>query len=108
MNLSSYHICVEGTIGVGKTSLVNLLADRLEARTVLEKFEDNPFLSDFYRDRDRYAMQTQLFFLLSRYKQQQDLQQIDMFTKSIILLLSRTNYNSYGKKNDLFGSEILI
>ena len=84
MNLSSYHICVEGTIGVGKTSLVNLLADRLEARTVLEKFEDNPFLSDFYRDRDRYAMQTQLFFLLSRYKQQQDLQQIDMFTKSII------------------------
>ena len=84
MNLSSYHICVEGTIGVGKTSLVNLLAEKLEARTVLEKFEDNPFLGDFYRDKERYAMQTQLFFLLSRYKQQQDLQQIDMFTKSII------------------------
>lgn len=84
MNLSSYHICVEGTIGVGKTSLVNLLAAKLEARTVLEKFEDNPFLSDFYVDRDRYAMQTQLFFLLSRYKQQQDLQQLDIFTKSII------------------------
>ena len=84
MNLSSYHICVEGTIGVGKTSLVNLLAEKLEARTVLEKFEDNPFLGDFYSDKGRYAMQTQLFFLLSRYKQQQELQQIDMFTKSII------------------------
>ncbi len=84
MRLSSYHICIEGTIGVGKTSLVKLLAEEMEAKTVLEKFEDNPFLKDFYTDRDRYAMQTQLFFLLSRYKQQQDLQQMDMFTKSVI------------------------
>jgi deoxyadenosine/deoxycytidine kinase len=84
MKLSSYHICIEGAIGVGKTSLVKLLAVEMEAKTVLEKFEDNPFLRDFYTDRNRYAMQTQLFFLLSRYKQQQDLQQMDMFTKSII------------------------
>tara|TARA_B100002051_G_scaffold68094_1_gene64605 strand:+ start:465 stop:1112 length:648 start_codon:yes stop_codon:yes gene_type:complete len=84
MSLSSYHICIEGTIGVGKTSLVNLLAKEMDAKTVLEKFEDNPFLKDFYSDRTRYAMQTQLFFLLSRYKQQQELQQMDMFTKSII------------------------
>ena len=84
MSLSSYHICIEGTIGVGKTSLVNLLAKEMEAKTILEKFEDNPFLKDFYYDKKRYAMQTQLFFLLSRYKQQQELQQIDMFTKSII------------------------
>jgi len=84
MSLSSYHICIEGTIGVGKTSLVNLLAKEMDAKTVLEKFEDNPFLKDFYLDRTRYAMQTQLFFLLSRYKQQQQLQQMDMFTKSII------------------------
>ena len=84
MKLSSYHICIEGTIGVGKTSLVKLLAEEMEAKTVLEKFEDNPFLRDFYTDRNRYAMQTQLFFLLSRYKQQQDLQQMDMFTKSVI------------------------
>ena len=84
MSLSSYHICIEGTIGVGKTSLVKLLAKEMEAETVLEKFEDNPFLKDFYSDKGRYAMQTQLFFLLSRYKQQQELQQIDMFTKSII------------------------
>ena len=84
MSLSSYHICIEGTIGVGKTSLANLMAKEMETKTVLEKFEDNPFLKDFYSDRNRYAMQTQLFFLLSRYKQQQELQQIDMFTKSII------------------------
>ena len=84
MNLSSYHICIEGTIGVGKTSLANRLASKLDAKLVLEKFEENPFLKFFYSDRDRYAFQTQLFFLLSRYKQQQELQQIDIFTKAII------------------------
>ena len=84
MKLSSYHICIEGTIGVGKTSLAKLIAEEMEAKTVFEQFEENPFLSNFYSDKDRYAMQTQLFFLLSRYKQQQDLQQIDMFTKAII------------------------
>ena len=84
MKLSSYHICIEGTIGVGKTSLAKLIAEEMEAKTVFEQFEENPFLGHFYSDKDRYAMQTQLFFLLSRYKQQQDLQQIDMFTKAII------------------------
>jgi len=84
MKLSSYHICIEGTIGVGKTSLAKLVAEEMEAKTVFEQFEENPFLSDFYSDKGRYAMQTQLFFLLSRYKQQQELQQIDMFTNAII------------------------
>ena len=84
MKLSSYHICIEGSIGVGKTSLAKLIADEMEAKTVFEEFEENPFLSNFYDDKERYAMQTQLFFLLSRYKQQQDLQQVDMFTKAII------------------------
>ena len=84
MKLSTYHICIEGTIGVGKTSLANLIAEEMEAKTIFEQFEENPFLSSFYSDKQRYAMQTQLFFLLSRYKQQQDLQQIDMFTKAII------------------------
>ena len=84
MKLSSYHICIEGTIGVGKTSLAKLIAEEMEAKTVFEQFEENPFLGNFYSDKKRYAMQTQLFFLLSRYKQQQDLQQIDMFTKAII------------------------
>ena len=84
MKISSYHICIEGSIGVGKTSLAKLIAEEMEAQTVLEKFEENPFLSDFYSDKKRYAMQTQLFFLLSRYKQHQDLQQMDMFTKAIV------------------------
>lgn len=84
MKLSSYHICIEGTIGVGKTSLAKLIAEEMNAKTVFEQFEENPFLSDFYADKKRYAMQTQLFFLLSRYKQQQELQQIDMFTNAII------------------------
>tara|TARA_Y100000590_G_C15318406_1_gene862989 strand:- start:108 stop:752 length:645 start_codon:yes stop_codon:yes gene_type:complete len=84
MNLSSYHICIEGTIGVGKTSLAKRLASKLDAKLILEKFEENPFLKDFYSNRDRYAFQTQLFFLLSRYKQQQDLQQVNIFTKAII------------------------
>jgi len=79
-----YHIAIEGTIGVGKTSLVKLLGERLEAKLILEEFEENPFLVDFYKDSERFAFQTQLFFLLSRYRQQQMLQQTDLFTKTII------------------------
>jgi deoxyadenosine/deoxycytidine kinase len=79
-----YYVAVEGPIGVGKTSLVRLLADRLGARMVLEQFEDNPFLADFYRDPERYAFQTQLYFLLQRYQQQQELRQVDMFHNLLI------------------------
>ncbi len=79
-----YHIAIEGTIGVGKTSLAKLLSDRLNASTVLEKFEENPFLKDFYKDQNTYAFQTQLFFLLSRYRQLVDLQQTELFTKTIV------------------------
>jgi len=64
------YIAVEGVIGVGKTTLVRLLASELRATGLLEVFEENPFLSDFYADRARYAFQTQIFFLLSRYRQQ--------------------------------------
>jgi len=71
-----YFIAIEGTIGVGKTSLVRLLQPQFEpARLVLEIVEDNPFLSDFYDDRARHAFQTQIFFLLSRYRQQLDILQ---------------------------------
>lgn len=73
------YIVVEGPIGVGKTSLVNAISSRYSARTVFEIVEENPFLSAFYDDRAQYAFQTQLFFLLSRYKQQQDLFQPDLF-----------------------------
>jgi len=79
-----YHIAIEGTIGVGKTSLAHILGDRLEAKLILEEFEENPFLVEFYKDSDRFAFQTQLFFLLSRYRQQQQLQQTDLFTKTLI------------------------
>ncbi len=64
------YIAIEGVIGVGKTTLARLLQSSFEAGLLLEVFEENPFLSDFYSDRNRYAFQTQIFFLLSRYYQQ--------------------------------------
>src|SRR5512135_287463 len=67
---SSMYAAIEGVIGVGKTTLVRLLRAAFEAEILLEIFEENPFLSDFYSDRERYAFQTQIFFLLSRYHQQ--------------------------------------
>lgn len=73
------YVVVEGPIGVGKTSLSNLLAERFSARRVLEVVEENPFLSSFYTDRQKYAFQTQIFFLLSRFRQQQELFQQDLF-----------------------------
>jgi deoxyguanosine kinase len=64
------YVAIEGVIGVGKTTLARLLQPSFEAQLILEAFEENPFLSDFYGDRERYAFQTQIFFLLSRYRQQ--------------------------------------
>jgi len=78
------YIAIEGPIGVGKTSLAKLLSKRLSAKLILEKFEDNPFLSEFYNDPTRFAFQTQLFFLLQRYQQQQDIRQVDMFHNLLI------------------------
>ena len=65
------YIAVEGPIGVGKTTLAKALANHYNGRLVLERNEDNPFLTNFYKDRERYAFQAQLFFLLTRVKQQQ-------------------------------------
>jgi deoxyguanosine kinase len=64
------YLAIEGAIGVGKTTLARLLAPRFKASLLLEVFEENPFLADFYADREAYAFQTQIFFLLSRYHQQ--------------------------------------
>jgi deoxyadenosine/deoxycytidine kinase len=79
-----HYIAIEGVIGAGKTSLARMLSERLGARFVLEKFEENPFLPRFYDDPEHYAFQTQIFFLLSRYKQQQELFQADLFHAHIV------------------------
>ncbi len=79
MKLDHRYIVVEGPIGVGKSSLTNIVAERFQARRVMEVVEENPFLASFYSDRAKYAFQTQMFFLLSRFKQQQELFQQDLF-----------------------------
>ncbi len=78
------YIAIEGVIGAGKTSLAQKLADKLGANLILEQFEENPFLEKFYEDRKRYAFQTQMFFLINRYKQQQQLNQQELFSKYIV------------------------
>ncbi|HQU72513.1 MAG TPA: deoxynucleoside kinase [Calditrichia bacterium] len=78
------YIAIEGVIGVGKTSLANRLRDTLEARLFLEEFEENPFLKDFYKDPKRYAFQVQLFFLLSRFRQQEEIVQYDLFSSRVV------------------------
>lgn len=78
------YIAIEGVIGAGKTTLATLLAERLNADLVLEQFEINPFLEKFYKDRRRYAFQTQIFFLVNRYIQQQNLLQSNLFKEYLV------------------------
>jgi len=78
------YVVVEGVIGVGKTSLARLLSERLQAKLVLEEVEENPFLKDFYRDRARFAFQTQMHFLFSRYSQQRNLRQMELFRERMV------------------------
>jgi len=75
------YIVIEGPIGVGKTSLTKLLAREFNARCILEKAEENPFLPLFYEDRRKYAFQTQIFFLLNRFQQQKEIAQLDLFNQ---------------------------
>jgi deoxyguanosine kinase len=73
-------ITIEGNIGAGKTTLAHLLSKHFNARLILEKFDDNPFLPKFYEDPSKYAFQLELFFMAERYKQLKELlQQRDMF-----------------------------
>jgi len=82
MPLSKYrYIVVEGPIGVGKTSLTRRLAERLDAETLLERPEQNPFLARFYQDMPRWALPTQLFFLFQRMNQLRELAQLDLFSR---------------------------
>ncbi len=78
------YIAIDGVIGVGKTSLATLLAEHFGARLLLEKFDENPFLKDFYQNPRQFAFPTQLFFLLSRYRQQQEIPQRDLFHDILI------------------------
>ena len=78
------YLAIEGPIGVGKTTLAQILAERLGAKLVLEPVEENPFLPQFYDDARKYAFQTQLFFLLSRFQQQSTLTQGDLFRRGIV------------------------
>ncbi|HBR18015.1 MAG: deoxyadenosine kinase [Deltaproteobacteria bacterium RIFCSPLOWO2_12_FULL_43_16] len=78
------YIAVEGPIGVGKTSLTEFLVAEFKGRVLLEDVDNNPFLNSFYQDRKKFAFQTQLFFLLSRYKQQKDLSQQELFNSTVI------------------------
>lgn len=73
------YIAVEGVIGAGKTSLAKKLSERLNAQLILEEFEDNPFLKDFYDDPKKFAFYTQMYFLLKRYKQLQEVSQETLF-----------------------------
>lgn len=78
------YIAIEGVIGAGKTSLAKLLHARIGGSLVLEKFEENPFLARFYEHPERYAFQTQIFFLLTRFKQLQQLSQQELFEEFLV------------------------
>lgn len=79
-----HYIAIEGPIGAGKTSLAKKLAGDFNARLILESIEENPFLPEFYKDRRKHALKTQILFLINRYQQQKELLQHDLFSKTIV------------------------
>ncbi len=114
------YIVVDGPIGVGKSTLAQVLAKRLGARTVLEAVEENPFLPSFYLEREKYAFQTQVFFLLSRFRQQQELSQPELFEQATVsdylfakdrifaqLTLDPQEYLLYQRIYDLLGTRVV-
>ena len=78
-------IAIEGAIGAGKTSLVNLLEQQYGARVILEENDSNPFIAKFYEDQETFSFQTQIFFLLSRYNQYMELAQRDLFNSVVVI-----------------------
>lgn len=82
--MSPHYIAIEGPIGAGKSTFAAKLAGDLNACLVLESFEDNPFLPEFYKDRRKHALKTQILFLINRYQQQKDLVQHDLFSSTIV------------------------
>ncbi|HAL62093.1 MAG TPA: deoxynucleoside kinase [Chloroflexi bacterium] len=100
-------IAIEGAIGVGKTTLARLIQDEFEAELLLEVFEENPFLKDFYQDRERYAFQTQIFFLLSRYRQQHEVVEETLKHSSLISDYTFAKDSLFAHLN-LKGDELLM
>ncbi|MDP8237967.1 MAG: deoxynucleoside kinase [Candidatus Hatepunaea meridiana] len=114
------YIAVEGSIGVGKTSLARIIAQEMEAKLVLEDEIKNPFLPDFYRDPHRFALRTQLSFLLYRHEQQSSLSQLSLFQMAIVsdyifdkdrifanLNLDERELKLYNQVADLLESDVL-
>ncbi|MFH1220104.1 MAG: deoxynucleoside kinase [Candidatus Eisenbacteria bacterium] len=101
MDQPSY-IAIEGVIGVGKTTLATILAEKLGAQLQLEEVEENPFLHKFYDDMQGYAFQTQIFFLLSRYRQQTELAQASLFKQKVVsdYIFSKDRIFAYINLND--------
>lgn len=96
------YIAIEGPIGVGKTTLTRMVAKHFGARSVYEEFSDNPFLREFYADTERVAFQTQTYFLVARYKQQEELRQHDLFSRAIVsdYLFAKDRIFAYLNLND--------
>lgn len=114
------YIAVEGPVGVGKSALARVLAERAGARLVEENAEENPFLAAYYQDRKKHAFQAQLFFLLSRFQQQQALFQQDLFSRSTVaeylfardrifasLVLSADELALYDRVYELLGPRVV-
>ncbi len=113
------YVVVEGPIGVGKTTLCRILASLWEAEPVLEEVEENPFLPRFYRDRETWAFQTQIFFMLSRFRQQRELAQLDLFRSRAVadymfakdrifasINLSEDEFSLYDRLSTILAGEI--
>lgn len=105
--MAFHYVAVEGPIGVGKTTVVDLLAERLDANKVLEDWSTNPFLRSFYDGKPGVAFQAELFFLLSRYRQQQELTQRKLFTQATLsdYVFEKSRLFAYLNLDD---SELLI
>jgi deoxyguanosine kinase len=101
-NRHARYIVIDGPIGVGKTSLATLLAPDLNARLIFERAEENPFLTDFYHDPARFRFQTQIFFLMSRFAQQEEFSQHDLFNQVTIsdYLFAKDRIFAYLNLND--------
>jgi deoxyadenosine/deoxycytidine kinase len=96
------YVAIEGVIGVGKTTLATILAEKMGAQLQLEEVEANPFLENFYEDMRGYAFQTQIFFLLSRYRQQAELGQASLFKQKVVsdYVFSKDRIFAYINLND--------